>query len=183
VAEEVEGLEDHAGFRTQPGELTALGGQQDTVDGDGAGCRGLQPVDAAAEGGLSRAGRPDDHHHLTGSDVEVDAVKHLGVTVVLVDSPELYERSGAVVFGGAGGGTGFSSTGHTELLRERGERSPVLPAISPNPEHPVQRGFSRPPIKFIYASRMLAVHQLEEMLAEGARTGSWTAAAASLGYT
>ena len=52
----------------------------------------LQPVAAAQERALARAGGPDDEHQLAGGDREVDRLQHLEVAEGLVQPPDLETR-------------------------------------------------------------------------------------------
>ncbi len=51
----------------------------------------LQPVGTPEQGGLPRARRADDDHHLAFLDCEVDPVKHLRLPEELVDAVELHQ--------------------------------------------------------------------------------------------
>src|SRR5699024_8520915 len=95
VREQVEGLEHHAHVGAQPGERLALRGQRLTVEGDAAAVDRFQPVDRPAQGGLSRPGRPDHHHHLTAVHGEVDVLQHVQLTEVLVHVTEHHQRLAA----------------------------------------------------------------------------------------
>jgi hypothetical protein len=79
VREEVELLEDHPGAEAQltlSFAVNGLGGVDgDVVNGDAAGVRGLELVEAAEEGGLAAAGWPDEHDRLRGGLLEVDPVE------------------------------------------------------------------------------------------------------------
>ena len=94
VGEEVEALEHHADLGAQRGELLALLRQRLALDEDLAGVDGLEAVDGAAERGLARAGRADDHDHLALVDGEVDVLEHVELAVVLVDMRHLDDGHG-----------------------------------------------------------------------------------------
>ena len=93
VREQVERLEHHADVGAQLRQLAALVGQHLTVDRDGAGVDGLEPIDGAAQRRLARSRRPEHHDHLTAVDVEVDVLEHVQAAEVLVD--RLASRSSA----------------------------------------------------------------------------------------
>ena len=73
-------------------------------DEDLARRRRLEQVDAAQQGGLARAGRPDDADDLARVDVQVDVLEHLELPEGLVQVPDRDD-------GRAGGGR-RSSVGH-----------------------------------------------------------------------
>ena len=62
-------LEDHAHLTADEIDVRLGVGDVRTLEGDGALGGRLQQVQAAQEGGLAGAGRPDDHHFLAGADV------------------------------------------------------------------------------------------------------------------
>src|SRR5699024_6390121 len=92
VREEVEALEDHADLPALRRDLLVLEAVQPalplrlllpvahevTVDEDPARLDVLELVEAPEEGRLARAGRPEQADDLSGRDVEVDALEHLG---------------------------------------------------------------------------------------------------------
>ena len=84
VAEQVEGLEDHADFRAQPGEVLTLLRQEFTVDVDLSAVDGLQTVDRAAQRGLTGTGGAENNDDLAGRNIEVDVLQGLEVPEVLV---------------------------------------------------------------------------------------------------
>jgi hypothetical protein len=51
-----------------------------------------EPVDGAAQRGLARAGRPDDHDDLAARDREVDVAQHMQLTEVFVHATEHDQR-------------------------------------------------------------------------------------------
>src|SRR5687767_15315676 len=59
-------------------------GQRPSVEGDGAGVDGLEPVDRSAQGGLTGAGRPEDHDHLTTVDRSEEHTSELQSLAYLV---------------------------------------------------------------------------------------------------
>ena len=63
------------------------------VHGDATGLERLERGDAAQEGGLARAGRPEHDHRLLGVDVEVDPPQDLPVAVALVDAFDFDHRT------------------------------------------------------------------------------------------
>ena len=69
-------LEDHAHLPPDGVNVHLGVGDDDAVEGDRAGGRLLQQVQTPQEGGLSGAGRADDHHFLPRGDVLVDVVQH-----------------------------------------------------------------------------------------------------------
>src|SRR5215472_18690056 len=77
VREEIEGLEDHADLGAELGQVPAVAGNGVTVHEDLALLDRLEPVDAADEGALARAGGPAHHHHLAGRDVEAHVLEHV----------------------------------------------------------------------------------------------------------
>ena len=96
MGKEVESLEDHPDLGALAADL-AIGqlvdlvaalpvADQLAVDRQPAGVDLLEMVDAAKEGALAGAGRPDDAQHLSGRDLEVDAAEHLEAAEALVDS-------------------------------------------------------------------------------------------------
>src|SRR6266540_532469 len=85
VGEQVELLEHHAHLGAEPCQLAALARQRAAVEPDRAAVDRLQPVDRAAQRRLPGAGRTDDHHDLASIEAEVDVLKHVEVTEVLVD--------------------------------------------------------------------------------------------------
>ena len=83
MGEEVEALEDHAHFLA---DFAYVGvGARDAIllDPDLAGVEVLEPVHAAQEGALARAGRADDEDDLALGDLEVDAPEGLDLAEVL----------------------------------------------------------------------------------------------------
>src|SRR6266545_4878223 len=92
VGEQVERLEDHADLAAQPGQWPALGGQRRPVEVDRAGVDGLEPVDAAAQGGLARPGGADHDDDLTAVDGEVDVPQDVQRPEPFVDPVKHDER-------------------------------------------------------------------------------------------
>ena len=102
VREQVELLEHHADVAAPPRDL--VGGQLvqavtadlppdvTAVDEDAAAVEGLEQVDAAQQGRLARAGRPEDDDRLTGVDLQVDALEDLQVPETLADAAGLEHR-------------------------------------------------------------------------------------------
>ena len=94
VGEEVEVLEYHAHLFAVPvhvqpdgfavGSLIFLLRHVHAVKHDAAARGFLQQVQRAQEGGLARAGRPDDHHHVAAGNVHRDAVERLDGALVVV---------------------------------------------------------------------------------------------------
>ena len=76
VGEEIEVLEHHAHLPPDQVDVGLGVGDGGALKGDGALGGGLQQVEAAQEGGLARAGGPDDDHFLPGIDVLGDVVQH-----------------------------------------------------------------------------------------------------------
>ena len=64
--------------------LVSFASSIDAVDEDVAGGRLLQVVDAAQQGRFAGAAGADDHDHLPGLDVEVDAAQRLHLAKVFV---------------------------------------------------------------------------------------------------
>src|SRR5690606_32846867 len=87
-------LEHPADVAAQRGQGASLGGQGLTVQQDATAVHGLQPVDRAAQRGLSRARGADDDDPLAGVDGEVDVAEDVEFTEVLVDVLQCDERSG-----------------------------------------------------------------------------------------
>jgi hypothetical protein len=85
VREQVERLEDHAEAPAERVDRGVGGGQLVVAEEDAPGGGALQQVQAPQEGGLARAGRPDDADHLAGGDVEVDAAQDRGLPEALGD--------------------------------------------------------------------------------------------------
>ena len=75
--EEVEVLETHTNFRADLVDVLHIGGQQGPVDCDGSLLMLLQSIDAADEGGFSRAGRPANHNPLATLHIEIDVAQHM----------------------------------------------------------------------------------------------------------
>src|SRR5439155_2056982 len=92
VREEVELLEDHADVRPDLGDLPSGARDGCSVEDDVAAVRHLEPVGAAKQRRLRRAGRTDEYDDLTGSDGHRDAVQHVKGTEGLLDIAELEER-------------------------------------------------------------------------------------------
>ena len=86
VGEQVERLEHHADLGTQPGQCLPLLGQWLAVEFNGAGVDRLQPVDGAAQGGLTRPGGADHHDDLAPGDGQIDVLEHVQRAEVLVDT-------------------------------------------------------------------------------------------------
>src|SRR5690606_40965294 len=90
LREEVELLEDHAGFLTDGPHLAPAAAHAHAVDEQVSALDRLQRVDAAQERRLARARRPDQHDLLARLDVEVDLVEDDVGAEPLGDFPELY---------------------------------------------------------------------------------------------
>jgi hypothetical protein len=102
VREEVEGLEDEADVRplledlalgqlVEPVAVLAVPDQL-AVDPDVPAVDLLEVVDGAQQGGLARAGRPQDHRDAALADGQVDALEHLVRPERLVDAADLDHR-------------------------------------------------------------------------------------------
>ena len=83
VREQVELLEHHARFLTNQTVIHFRVIHLQTVDNQVAAGDLFQLVDAAQQGRLTGAGWPDNHHHFTLFDVQIDIVQHLGWAKVL----------------------------------------------------------------------------------------------------
>ena len=76
VGEQVKVLEHHAHLPAHLVDVRLGAGDLHPVEGDGAGTRLFQQVQAAKEGGLAGAGGADDDHLVSGIDVLGDIVQH-----------------------------------------------------------------------------------------------------------
>ena len=98
VREQVELLKDHADVGPPRAQVLLAGDlqaavalhvrQRPAVDVDDAFVDGLQRHQHPQHGGLARAGRTDDGHHLVGRHVQVEVVEHRQVPVALADPGE-----------------------------------------------------------------------------------------------
>jgi hypothetical protein len=79
----------------QPATLVGVA-HQVAVDPDPAAVDGLQLVDAAQEGRLARARRPEEADDLALVDIHVDALEHLIATEGLGDIDRMDERRSAL---------------------------------------------------------------------------------------
>src|SRR5665647_3133203 len=92
VREQVELLEHHAALHADlvdvllEGAAVAAAGDVDAADADLAGRRVLEEVEAAQEGALARAGGPDEDQDLALELLEVDALEHVVLAEVLLQS-------------------------------------------------------------------------------------------------
>ncbi len=63
--------------------------QIDAVDSHAAGGRLLEPVEAAQQGRLARARRPDDEHQLPLRQQEINTLQDMKGAEMLVEAPRL----------------------------------------------------------------------------------------------
>src|SRR5688500_17717580 len=94
VREEVELLEDHPDPRPHRRQVDALARDLLALEEDPAGLKRLEQVDAAQQGALAAAARPDDRQHLAARDAEIDPLQDLVVAEALVHALEPYDRVG-----------------------------------------------------------------------------------------
>ena len=105
VREEVELLEDHAALHADlvhvllEAAAVAAAGDVHVADPDLAGRGVLEEVQAAQEGALAGAGRPDEHDYLALVDLEVDALEHVVPAEVLLQALDLDDELAALVVG------------------------------------------------------------------------------------
>ena len=92
VREQVVGLEDHPDPAAHGARVDARVGDLDAVEADHAVVDLLQQVEAAQQGGLARARRPDQADHVVALHGQVDVGEHHPVAVRLADVGELDER-------------------------------------------------------------------------------------------
>ncbi len=120
VREEVELLEHHAALhadlvdRLLEGGPMTTAGDMHAADGDLAGRRVLQEVEAAQERALTRPRGADEHHDLALVDLEVDAPEHVVLAEVLVQAFDLDDGLAADGMASAGAdvrlGSGHASS-------------------------------------------------------------------------
>src|SRR5438552_6179784 len=91
---EVEGLEYHADALPGVVDVGPRVEHVDAVHHDAAGGRLLQPVEAAQQGRLARARRPDHEHQLTFGHPEIDALQDVKGAEMLVDAARVDDRVG-----------------------------------------------------------------------------------------
>ena len=99
---EVELLEHHADLLALKGDFTRREAMQNALfqlvanllisHHDRAAVHIFQMVDAAQEGRFARTGRPEDHHHLAGKDVEIDPFQYLVMAVTFMDVTRADQR-------------------------------------------------------------------------------------------
>ena len=75
VGEQVEVLEHHAHLLAHGVDVRLV--YLHPLKLDGAGGRGLQPVQAAQKGGLAAAGRANQTNHVAAVDIKIDALQHV----------------------------------------------------------------------------------------------------------
>ena len=87
MGEQVELLEDHAGFHADLFDIADIVGQLDAIDDDLPVLVLFQPVDGADKGRFARPGRAEDHDDLTFLDFHGYAFQGMEVPVPFVDIP------------------------------------------------------------------------------------------------
>ena len=92
VVEQVKALEHHADVLAQLVDVAALGRKVLAVEPDVARVRGLEQVEAAQEGRLTRTRGADDGDDLARIDGQVDALEHLERTEALAQALDADER-------------------------------------------------------------------------------------------
>src|SRR5262249_59504804 len=93
MGKEVEALEDHGDLGAEGADRAVVGGDELALDADGARIVGLEPVDAAQDGRLSRARGADDAHHLAPGDARRNAADDVVRPEALVHVLELDHRT------------------------------------------------------------------------------------------
>jgi len=91
VREQVEALEDDADVAPVPVDVHPRPRHQPALQADRAGVDRLECVDAAEQGGLSRAGGADEADHLVLAHGQVDAAQHRVVAEALLDPAHVQE--------------------------------------------------------------------------------------------
>jgi hypothetical protein len=94
VREQVELLKHHPDLAPDLLDRLDVVGQRHAVDDDRAFLVLLQPVDAADQRRLARAGGTGDHDALAARHLEVDVLQHVEVAEPLVDAGEADDRIG-----------------------------------------------------------------------------------------
>ena len=92
MGEEVERLEHHADFAPHLVDALEVAGEFDAVDADHAALMLLEPVDAADQRRLARAGRAADDDALAAADGQIDRAQHMERAVPFVHVDEFDDR-------------------------------------------------------------------------------------------